>query len=162
MLAVIFYLSTIHPPLELINYLYKWMTYILYIPVPFSFKVFLFERKNNHHMVDGLLHFLHAVLFPCPHLWRDIEYYPDTLLFGPFGYAKIEAGIIYQHQHIWLELLYVFFTKGQILKNCSYIHQHFHKPHKSKFFIMLYECCTSSLHQVSTPAADIGICIQLV
>src|SRR4030095_16424951 len=118
--------------------------------------------KDDDHFVNSFFHHLYPVLFPCPHLWRNIIDDAKAFLFCPFCNTKIEPGIINEDQHIWLKLFNIFFAKFKIAKNGKNIFYHLPKPHKSKIAIMLYQLTACLLHFIATPATNDRGSIQLL
>ena len=91
------------------------MPHILHVPVPPVFIIIFFERQYAQHFINAYFHFLHPVFLPCPNLWRNIVDHFKTFLFGPFGNTEIKAGIVDQHQYIWLPGENILFAEFDIL-----------------------------------------------
>src|SRR5437868_6806288 len=145
----------------LAHHIYERMTYIGDLIIPF-FIEFHLEWQDDKHFVDVALDLLRPLFLPGPYLWRDIIHHPDPLLFGPFGYAHIEAGIVDKHQHIWFVVENVFFTKADIAENGRQMHNDLDKPHKGKVAVVLDQRGAGCLHTVAAPAAHIGALVHLV
>src|ERR1700760_2608452 len=92
------------------------MTYIFDLKIPFMIECF-FEREDNEHFVDVLADLADAVLFPGPHLGRNVVDDPESLGTGPFGDAHIKAWVVDEDKRIGLEGKDVFLTQIEVTKD---------------------------------------------
>ena len=115
------------------------------------------ERHQRINGIGVFLEFLDPACPPCPDLGRDIIEHFVALLMGVTRHRHIEARIINQNHDIGLVGIHILAAKTEIGKNRAQMHGHFGKSHESQIPVMLDHGGARRLHQVASPATELGL-----